>query len=33
VGAGRHSFTCTVPEFVPVEKPVVFELPDAEEPS
>ena len=33
VGSGRHSFSCTVPAFTPVEKPFVFTLPYAEEPS
>ena len=31
VGSGRHSFRCTVAELTPVEKPFVFELPDAED--
>jgi alpha-L-rhamnosidase len=29
VGSGRQSFACTVPEPKPIEKPFVFELPDA----
>jgi alpha-L-rhamnosidase len=28
VGSGRHSFTCTIPEHKPIEKPVVFSLPE-----
>jgi alpha-L-rhamnosidase len=30
IGSGRHAFTCDIPEPKPVEKPFVFELPDAE---